>query len=65
MNVLPNDNHPPAGDRRRVNSPTTWIVCSVVLVALIGTLFFYNGGSRSVPANPATPNVVTGPKGSQ
>jgi hypothetical protein len=26
---------------RRINSPTAWIVCSLVLLALIGTLFFY------------------------
>jgi len=52
-------------DPRRINSPTAWIVCSLVLLALIGTLFLYSGGSSYVPADLAKPNVVTGSNGSR
>jgi hypothetical protein len=63
MNDQLNNERRAAG--RRINSPTAWIVCSVILLALIGTLFFYSGGSSYVPADPAKPNVVTGSSGSR
>jgi hypothetical protein len=65
MNVLPNDPRSTVERRKRINSPTAWIVCSLLLLALIGILFFYEGGSSHVPTDPAKPNVVTGSGGSR
>jgi hypothetical protein len=46
-------------DTNRVNSPLTWAIGGVFLVALLGFLFFYDGGDGSTKSGSNPPNVVS------
>ncbi|MBR0994457.1 hypothetical protein JQ580_27440 [Bradyrhizobium japonicum] len=59
---LQNDN--PGTNRARRNSPVGWVIGAMFVMAVIATVFFYNGrqvGPQTTTANPNTaPNVTTG-----
>ncbi|PSO19546.1 hypothetical protein [Bradyrhizobium sp. MOS003] len=59
---LQNDN--PGTNRARHNSPVGWAIGAMFVIAVIATVFFYNGrqlGPQTTTANPNTaPNVTTG-----
>jgi hypothetical protein len=61
----PRDNKQPAvNDTRRINSPAGWIVGAIFVLAVLGTLLFYNGRGGKTASDPNAPNVVTGSKSS-
>jgi hypothetical protein len=54
------NNQPPVNDTRRINSPAGWIVGVIFVLAILGTLLFYNGHGGKTASDPNAPNVVTG-----
>lgn len=50
-----------ANNANRLNSPTGWIVGGLLLIALLGVLFFYDGRAGSTSTSGSNPpNVVSG-----
>jgi hypothetical protein len=66
MTAHPNENIArKVNDAKRVNSPVSWAIGGVFLVALLGALFFYDGRDLKTKPGPNTPNVVNNPTGSK
>ena len=61
---MPLQNDDPRTDRARRNSPVGWAVGAMFVIAVIATIFFYNGreaGQQTTTSDPNTaPNVTTG-----
>jgi len=54
-----------ADDTRRTRSRLVWAIGVLFLLALLGSLFFYDGRDFNTAPGPNTPNVVNNPAGSK